>query len=75
MLSKTSFVWLFFTVAVFIPVATANASDRYDMYNQCGAPFCGSTGGAAIAGAMTSMNRNATAGALDDGLDEKPHKM
>jgi hypothetical protein len=75
MLPKAFFVCLLFTVAVFIPVVMANASDRYDMYSQCGAPFCGFTGGTAIAGAVASMDRNATAGALDDKHDEKPPKM
>lgn len=41
------------TLAVLAPVAAASGnSDKYDMYNRCGAPFCGSTGNAATAGSL-----------------------
>lgn len=75
MLPKAIFGSLLFAAIIFAPVATANKSDRYDMYNQCGAPFCGSTGGAAIAGAVASMDRNATAETQDDTAGERLPKM
>lgn len=45
MLSKSILSILVLTLAVLTPVVAAGGgSDKYDPYNHCGAPFCGSTG-------------------------------
>lgn len=60
MLLKLVFSTILLTMAILTPSASAGRSDRYDPYNKCGAPFCGSTGNAAGAGALARMTRNAT---------------
>lgn len=50
---------------VFTPLALAGASDRYDPFNNCGAPFCGSAGSVAAAGALARVERNGTAAVRD----------
>lgn len=53
MLTKSIFGVFGITLIVLAPVAAASGnSDKYDMYNRCRAPFCGSTGNAAAAGAL-----------------------
>lgn len=66
MFSKTVFGAVFFAMAVLAPVTLATASDKYDPYNRCGAPFCASTGGAAAAAAVARMDRHKSAGTLND---------
>ncbi|KAJ4363874.1 hypothetical protein N0V95_000944 [Ascochyta clinopodiicola] len=55
---------IFLAMAVFVPVIFATGSDRYDPFNHCGAPFCGSTGAAAGAGAVARMDHKGPAGDL-----------
>lgn len=66
MLPNTFFGTIFLAMSVLAPVASATASDKYGAYNQCGAPFCGSTGNAAGAGAVARIDRYDAGGTLND---------
>lgn len=74
MFAKTFFGVVFIAMAVFTAGTSASASDKYDPYNHCGAPFCGSTGGAAAAGVVARMQRHDPAGTPKDKPVEKPVK-
>lgn len=53
MLLKTTTAILFLAaMAALTPLASAGRDKNPDPYNQCGAPFCGSPGNAAAAGAV-----------------------
>ncbi|KAF2629095.1 hypothetical protein BU25DRAFT_457340 [Macroventuria anomochaeta] len=76
MLPRPIFSLFFLTMTTLAPVASASgASDRYDPFNHCGAPFCGSTGNVAAAGALARVERNGTAGIVNDKLNDKLPKM
>ncbi|UPX10192.1 uncharacterized protein EKO05_0000863 [Ascochyta rabiei] len=66
---------LFLAVAIFAPVSFASASGRYDPYNHCGAPFCGSVGAAAGAGAVARIYRKGPTGDLHEKHTEALSKV
>jgi hypothetical protein len=74
MLTKSILSLLFLAIAIFAPTIHANASDRYDPYNHCGAPFCGSVGAAAAAGAVARMDRQDTPKVVEKPV-ENPEKV
>ncbi|KAF1930209.1 uncharacterized protein M421DRAFT_387235 [Didymella exigua CBS 183.55] len=58
-------------VAVLAPVVCASGpSDKYDPYNSCGAPFCGSTGSGGNVGAAGALVRNSTTDAAKNRFSE-----
>lgn len=60
------------TLTVLTPIAAAGGPpSKYDPYNSCGAPFCGSTGNVAAAGAVV---RDETAKIAIDEVGEKVQK-
>ena len=72
MFSKPILGLLLLAMAALVPFATAGKpSSRYDPNNQCGAPFCGSAGGAAAAGALAREDRGDAAGIVNDKVDDK----
>jgi hypothetical protein len=76
MLSKPIFSVLILAVAVLAPVVSAGGgSDKYDPYNHCGAPFCGSTGSTGNVAAAGALVRNSTADTANDQVGEKLPKM
>ena len=76
MLSKPVFSVVFLVVVILAPITSAGrASDRYDAFNHCGAPFCGSTGNAAGAGALARVDRNGITGVVNDELNAQLPKI
>ncbi|KAF9693102.1 hypothetical protein EKO04_008801 [Ascochyta lentis] len=75
MLLKPSLALLFLAMAIFASVAIATASDHYDLYNLCGAPFCGSVGAAAAAGAVARMDRRGPVSNQNDKPIKTPSKV
>lgn len=72
MLTQSIFGVLAITLTILAPVATAGrTSPKYDPYNSCGAPFCGSTGNVAAAGAVV---RDDTANVANDQFDKESAK-
>ncbi len=73
MLSKSIFSIILLVMAILAPsVCAGSSSNRYDPFNQCGAPFCGSTGNAAGAGTLFRMMRKAAVGAVKGPVKETP---
>jgi hypothetical protein len=53
MLTKSILGAIAMTLTVLAPIAAAGGpSSKYDPYNSCGAPFCGSTGNVGVAGVV-----------------------
>jgi hypothetical protein len=53
MLTKSILGAIAITLTVLAPIAAAGGpSSKYDPYNSCGAPFCGSTGNVGVAGVV-----------------------
>ena len=72
MLTKSIFGAFAITLAVLAPIAAAGGpSPKYDVYNGCGAPFCGSTGNVAAAGEVV---RKDTVKVANDGVGREVAK-
>lgn len=72
MLTKSILGGFAISLAVLASAAAAGGhSSKYDPYNSCGAPFCGSTGNVAAAGAVI---REDTAKVAIDEICEKVQK-
>ncbi|KAJ4376894.1 hypothetical protein N0V86_006331 [Didymella sp. IMI 355093] len=75
MLVKSVLYAFVIILAALAPAAAASGnSDKYDIYNRCGAPFCGSTGSTGNVAAAGAFIRNSTTNTMNEAANVKDTK-